>query len=54
MSTFLVGVAVGMLAAIVIIAAVLWAAARLSGAAAEQDRTLQERPDDMALEQFEE
>lgn len=46
MSTFLMGMAVGMLAAIVIIFGVLWAAAKLSGAVAEQDRTLQERPDD--------
>lgn len=47
MSTFLIGMAVGMLAAIVIIAGVLWAAAKLSGAIAEQqDRTLEERPND--------
>lgn len=42
----LAGVAVGMLGAALIIAVTLWAAARLSGAAAEQDRTLQERPND--------
>lgn len=45
MSIFIMGMAVGMLIAIVIIVGVLWAAAKLSGRIADQN-DLQEVPDD--------
>ncbi len=44
-NVFLMGMSAGMLAAIVIVVGVLWAAAKLSGGIAERN-ILQETPDD--------